>query len=364
MKTKSLKNRLKAVLVAFVSVLLCMGTLAMPAFAETIPTAGTDTEPVLTAAAKITKTYQWASGAAAPDETFTFNYSKVTTDAPAIAQQQIALTAANATKDATTGMMTVTGETLVIPTDTVFPHAGVYQYTVTETNKGTTGITYDPSEYTINVNVKNTETDGLAVDQITIVKDNVKYESAAFTNTYKENAGNLTISKVVTGDSGNKSDLAFSYTVTFTKASTAAGAAQTITCTKSDGTTSTVTIDADATTTTYDFTLTHGQSIVFSGMPSGTKYSVVETGTPYYTPSVTIKTNGADVPAPTATVNNSLTVPNQEIGAGVNSAAFSNAREDITITGIFTDNLPYILLVVGIIGAGAVYYTMRRRHAA
>ncbi len=36
MKTKSLKNRLKAVLVAFVSVLLCMGTLAMPAFAQEV----------------------------------------------------------------------------------------------------------------------------------------------------------------------------------------------------------------------------------------------------------------------------------------------------------------------------------------
>lgn len=381
MKTKSLKNRLKAVLVAFVSVLLCMGTLAMPAFAEEVstgivPEGGTATDYVLAQAdAKISKTYDWAPGAAAQDQTFTFSVTKAAnTDAPEIANQTIVLKAADAQN--VNGLMTVTGSTQLIPSDTDFPHAGLYYYTVTEVAGSASGVSYNTgaASYTVTVNVINAGTTedptATSVKEITIVKDGVKYDSAAFLNRFTENAADLVISKTVPDDSGDKT-LDFNYTITFT-ASPAETTAYTIIWTNSNGTT-TGSFELDPTSTTYNtytmtFALKDAKNITFTGAKAGTTYTVTEllaNGAAFseYTPKVTVVDNGATAvtsQGPKATNLNA----SGTLGAQTNTAAYTNNRENITITGIFTDNLPYILLVVGIIGAGAVYYTMRRRHAA
>ena len=386
MKTKSLKNRLKAVFVAFVSVLLCMGTLAMPAFAEevstgNVPQGGTPSDYVLSQTdAKIFKTYDWAKGAAAPAQTFSFKVTATTnspTGTPAIADRTIALSSTNVI-EGTDGMVTATGATQIIPDGTSFPHAGLYYYKVTEIPGTTTGVQYntDNSTYTVTVNVIN-GTNGTEVSEITIVKNGVKYQSAAFMNRYTELAGDLAISKTVTGESGDLT-LAFPYTITFT-ASPAETAPYTVNYTNTDGTYGSFVLDATKTTSatvagktyTMTFNLTNGQNIVFTGAKAGTTYKVTELLSnnatfEEYTPSVLVKDNIASTATGTTTskTKGADLDASGTLGSQINSADYTNNRTPITITGIFTDNLPYILLVVGIIGAGAVYYTMRRRQAA
>lgn len=384
MKTKSLKNRLKAVLVAFVSVLLCMGTLAMPAFAQEVVVGTGDN--TLGPDAKITKTYEWAEGTQAPAFTFTYNYESID-GAPTIAAQTIAYTDAdvsNSSLTATNGKYSVTKDLNIIKDASVFTHAGVYQYKVTESSTGlaAAGITSSNETYTVSVNVIN-GTNGLEIYQIVITKpvlspttqktEDQKQESAAYTNTYRELAGaSLKVSKVVTGQSADKT-LDFNYTVTFTQSATTVTDTP-ITWTKGN---ETGTFNYSNGTATYSFTLKNDENIVFSGLDAGAKYTVTEgltsgsqaTGQTYnaeyqyYKPTASVVANGGTAQALIGTKGANLST-SQTIGSQTNSADFSNAREDITITGIFTDNLPYILLVVGIIGAGAVYYTMRRRHAA
>lgn len=100
--------------------------------------------------------------------------------------------------------------------------------------------------------------------------------------------------------------------------------------------------------TTCDFTLKHGQSITFTGLPIGAAFTVTET--PYSESGYVTTVDGETVSSKTITLDET----NRDI-------AFVN-RKDVTVdTGVLLDTLPYIL-ILGVVAVGAVLLIKKRRN--
>lgn len=148
---------------------------------------------------------------------------------------------------------------------------------------------------------------------------------------------NLTISKTVGGNMGEQNK-EFAFTATLP------GDGYTF-----DGVTYSINggeAQNAGTGTTCNFTLKHGQSITFTGLPIGATFTVEETS---YTGSGYVTTvNGETGRSKTIT----LAETNNDI-------AFVN-RKDVTVdTGISLETLPYIL-ILGVVAAGAVLLIRKR----
>ena len=60
----------------------------------------------------------------------------------------------------------------------------------------------------------------------------------------------------------------------------------------------------------------------------------------------------------------SLTVPSKLVGENANSTAFTNTYDDASVepTGIFINNLPFVLMVV-VAGSGLALYVVSKRRS-
>ena len=113
----------------------------------------------------------------------------------------------------------------------------------------------------------------------------------------------------------------------------------------------------------YDFTLTHGQALVFETLPAGVTYTVTENlkgcgvkDETKYTPAF----NGANGTMGTD-LSGEITVSDEENAE--NDGHFTNTVEDddVTPTGIIINNLPYVLLIALALG-GIVIFARKRRY--
>ncbi|MCL2696359.1 MAG: hypothetical protein FWE69_08560 [Clostridiales bacterium] len=303
------------------------------------------------------------------------------------------------------GIKTVRLETGSLFAGVNWPHAGVYIYTVEETKSVTPtlsaqeSILYSPAKYKVTAWVAN-GANGLYVAAIAseiVVTDGENgtevgekvdarpggdpsvsgdYSQMTFTNNYKRvnSAGDpddytLAISKAVTTDALADYDFAnrqmyFDFSVTVTKSGSNADAAQKYKAYILDESNAVVTgtanvsssyIKTDSVTDEdyIEFTtgdpltvhLKHGQWLSFVDLESGATYTVTETGTTDFTPSVSLVVNGAQPVVTNGTLHTSLTVPATLIGVGDNRADYTNTYKTITPTGISVDDLPYIVLV-------------------
>jgi hypothetical protein len=102
------------------------------------------------------------------------------------------------------------------------------------------------------------------------------------------------------------------------------------------------------------FKLKHNQYLSFSNIDDGATYVVNEIGTQFYTPSYVLTKGGVSTAPVPGTLNNghsTPTVPPTTITISptnnyIDSAAFTNAREPITPTGIAVNDMPYLAMVV------------------
>lgn len=190
------------------------------------------------------------------------------------------------------GKITISREaTIQLPESSGFPHAGEYVYTLTEKNGGASNITYSDETYTLRIRVKNDGED-LAIASVTAEKGTAngtegnKTGEIVFTNTYAKNDGKLTIEKQTTGDYADKTKK-FKFQITFTendanKDSTYNGkiGETEIDCTPGQA---------------KAFELAHGEKLVFTGLPVGTRYVVKESGAKDgYTPSISVVENDVE----------------------------------------------------------------------
>lgn len=275
-----------------------------------------------------------------------------------------------------------------------YQEAGKYEYTVIENSTAIPPITGDEhekmimskAEYKMDVYVEDTST-GCQIANIIVNKakddkgetatatgkvdiSNTDKNGFEFTNTYVQEAGtgenpsnpgedyntygSLNVSKTINGNGGTASTTdEFSFRATFnfpagTDASTLGGV-------KANGTDVTLTDGA------CDFKLKNGESEKFTGLPVGTTMTVTESATPNYKGSAKVTINGASGKTIEATkYDEAITVSNQKLGQKKNAVDVINTYNNVPLTGIIMNNLPYIAMIV--IGAAAlVVYVQNKR---
>lgn len=121
------------------------------------------------------------------------------------------------------------------------------------------------------------------------------------------------------------------------------------------------------------FNLTHGQALVFDGIPVGNEIVMTETNSGNYHPRIDLRTNG------TNRGYHAIAAANSSIGTGhiayptgqtahssgelSNVAAFTNTNQTTPITGLITNNLPFILVTLASAGLVAIVVVSRKRRA-
>lgn len=310
------------------------------------------------------KDFEMAAGLTTPDVTFQFEATSITPDAPTATITPISYQSTEKGTDADADGKYVISKNATISFG-AWKHAGEYVYTVKETpGTADTGITYSDAEYTLRVYVIN-EGDGLKVQQITAEGKGEKTDKILFTNTYKKKDASLTIEKKTEGNYVDKTKQ-FDFTVQFTKSATEDTLANfTGTLTRKGGTSEQVTCSNGTAT----FKLADGDALVFNNLPVGTTYVVTETGVSNdgYTPTVNVIENDVDtVKNVIGTEANDLSSSNQGknnlVGEKTNKVTFVNNYKDIAITGVFMNNLPFILLVgIAIVAFGSLALLKKHR---
>ena len=360
----SMNKMFKKVLAVVAAGAMTMG-MAMPTFAAD---EGKTTE------AWITKTYNTEVGKA---EKFSFTAEQVktgtgiiTTDA-AVTMPELSFT------DTETGTTSKRGQ-ITFPT---YSEAGKYEYTVKETqtadpivaNSDHEKMIMSQAEYTMDVYVTDGAT-GTEISNIVVnkVKDdagqtdtgkvdigNTSTNTFNFTNTYVQEAGtgtnptdpdptynengSLKVSKAVVNANGTTTtpDDEFTFIATFafpngTDASTLGGI--------KDANGGDVTLAEGG---TYTFHLKANENMKFTGVPAGTIITVKESAAKNYKCSAVITINGTQLNPVSATkYSTELTVVNKEkLGQKQNTVDVTNTYNDVPVTGIIMNTLPYVLMI-------------------
>ena len=118
-----------------------------------------------------------------------------------------------------------------------------------------------------------------------------------------------------------------------------------------------------------NFQLGHNQSLVFGPLPIGT--TVVATELPNelgYVPTVHLILGGDGIGQATGTAATGVSTDNvptapHRLGEGLNHAGFINSNIEVPITGLLLNNLPIILIGVGVIGFAAMTIASQKRRA-
>lgn len=344
-----MKNKVGALLLAGAMML----SMSATAFAE---------EPhVNTTEASITKNLEFAEGITVPNATFEFTATKVTEDAPEATIQPIVYTSEDGKGELQGGKYVVSKNAAI--QFGKFPHAGVYEYDVKETQdtyKDANGkVTYAQDVYHLRVYVKN-KGDNLEVSSITAEKEDTKQTEILFTNTFTDTQS-LSIEKKTTGDLADKTK-SFEFTILFTSAATSAETEfvgkigeEEVRCTAG---------------TPATFHLHDGQTLTFAELPVGTRYVVTEKGeNDGYTPSVKVVENGTAKPDKQGSDAEDLnSVPagasSNLVGENENKVTFENAYREVPITGVILNNLPFIAMMGAAVAALVMLAVLKRRKAA
>ncbi|WP_270742271.1 DUF5979 domain-containing protein [Holdemanella biformis] len=354
--------------------------MVMPVFAKDINYPQTE--------AWISKTYNTEVGKA---ETFSFTAIQKTGDGLIGTTADVKMPTIEFTADKT-GTHSKRGQ-ITFPT---YQEAGKYEYTVKESDTVTPAVTNGDHEkmimsqakYTMDVYVTDGE-NGPEISNIVVNKTNDDAGQTAtgkvdisntddndfkFTNTYVQEAGtgtdptnpdptydqfgSLNVSKKVVNANGTTatSDNEFAFTATFafptgTDANTLGGI--------KDANGEVVKLAEGG---TYTFNLKANKNMKFTGVPVGTTITVKETATKNYKGSAKVVLNGGT--SQTVSANKyyeELTaVNNQKLGQNQNTVDVTNTYNDVPLTGIIMNNLPYIAMIV--IGAAAlVVYVQNKR---
>ena len=255
--------------------------------------------------------------------------------------------------------------------------AGKYEYTVTETaaipditDTEHQKMIMSQAEYTMDVYVSNGD-NGLEISNIIVNKtkndkgtaetgkvdiSNTDKNGFNFTNTYVQEAGtgtdpttpdptyttdgSLNVTKAIETNGGTlDADKEFAFTATF---SFPTGTDSTTLGGVKDANGNKITINEDG---SYTFKLKANGNMKFTGVPVGTKISVVEAATPNYKGSAESTFNGVVQTKIEATkYDEAITVTNT-LGQKQNKVAVTNTYNYVPTTGIIMNTLPYVLMI-------------------
>lgn len=243
-----------------------------------------------------------------------------------------------------------------------YEKVGIYTYQVKEVDGGTLGMTYDDTTYTLQVRVANKMLDGKIdpsgdkVCYVTMKADGTKESSVK--NTY--NSSNLTISKNVEGNMGDRStDTKFNFKVTLEVPE-----GKTLRSTITGTNNAAVVWNEDKTVGTVTFQLSHGESFTLMNLPYDIDYTVDEMsgttalkqGDKIYN---TYQVSYDDHKAGTIGSGEGKIAPTE---GGVISTEVTNTWGDDSIdTGVILDNAPYMLMLAVVAGAAMTLVIKKRR---
>lgn len=331
-----------------------MFAMATPAFAvsEAVPS----TDP------HITKKYTATNpNTTSPEETFTFTAVATNVKNAGVNAAGNAITTADApqlTIEAAaygSGDATTTGadKTLVISHTTPFPNVGIYYYTVTEAASNKAGVTTHEEDMLLKVSVIYNDA-GTALEEkyafYTAMDDKGEgkgTKNSAVENTYS--AGSLKVTKVVTGNLGDKNKK-FNVTVTFTAPAgkTVAGDISYV----ENGTPKTIaTKDWKDGVATVKIAVAHNNTIEFTNIPYDVTYTVVED-------DYTETTEGAK---DYDEAKYEFSDEHEKIDSANDTVTITNNKGDNHIdTGVILDNAPYILMLA-VVAGGAMTLVIKKR---
>lgn len=165
-------------------------------------------------------------------------------------------------------------------------------------------------------------------------------EETKITNAYEYTSRNLTITKTVTGNMGDKNK-EFEFTLTLTKGNDAY--TDNLSYSKNNGTTETLSANNSA----YTFSMKHGDSVTIR-IPAGYTYTVTEDRGEYTAKYKVDNGENQNGNSATGTLTEDTTI------------AFTNTKNVEVPNGLTHNITPYIIMVVLAAGAG-VYFVVRRR---
>lgn len=245
-----------------------------------------------------------------------------------------------------------TSGSIAVTFSSAFKKPGIYFYDFHEAAGTTAGVEYNSGTYRIRVTV--TYADGKCTPSaIQLFNKTSGKKADSITNHYK--AGELTFTKEVAGTIGD-SDKSFTVTVKM-KAPEGRTVSSTMyavgTGTVDNSELGEITWPADSNMLTKTYTVKGGTTIKLENIPAGTKCLVQEkdySGDGYET---TYKIGDTEY----SKVDDNLyqTVNNDSI-----KVTITNTKDSKIDTGIFTSNLPYILILMAAV-AGAVVFAVSRR---
>lgn len=345
----------KAMLAALPAVMIC--AIAAPASAETVATvAGGDAG--MEVKIPITKVLQLPEGASVPSETFAFTLEALTKDAPAASVSMPGFSEGDSPEESENGICLVE-KSANIMFDDVFPHAGIYEYEVTEVQGATDGMAYSSDSYTLRLYVANAADGSLYIKNVTAEHGDGKADNVSFVNTYTKNSS-LVISKTTAGDYADKTRK-FEFSITFNRIGMGNEDA-TVTGNLDNGGQLVCKVGEAMT-----FELANGEKLVFDSLPVGTRYTVTETAAEDgYVPSVQVVENGTLTRGCTATDAEALASAEDGdtnlVGEHENSVAFTNTQDDVPLTGVLLKNAPFVVAIAAgaLLLIGFVVRSVRR----
>lgn len=309
--------------------------------------------------ASFTKAYKITNeNTSNPAETFTFKFTADrVTDSNKNLQKENMPAIADATVAYDEGTA-ITGNGLVKDVSVAlqnveWPGVGVYYYKVNEVAGNTAGVSYDATTAYLKVTVaynEDTSTYYTAFVTLNLADENgdgqTDSKTAGFTNEYS--AGNLAITKNVTGNMGDKNayfavkvkltgetDKTYKTNYPVTGGSESSEASQK----------NPQTIAMDTETTIW---LKSGDTVTIENLPYGVTYTVVEDD---YT---TVQKGNYDDPA------YSFSDTNKKIDSASDTVTITNNKGTTVDTGINLDSMPYVLMLV-VAGAGLAVFFFKKR---
>lgn len=326
-------KRVKRLFACLLALTMMLG-LSATAFAEQAETTPTDQTTVT-----IKKVYKLVGEGTSPAETFTLEQvgdGRVTDGDVTVAPPLKAITGAEFKRGAATGNGAIGEITVTLP---AYNKVGVYEYTLKETAGKTAGVEYYEGNITLVVTVVNAEEKGkFHVESVAVHKgDASSVKSDTFENTYS--AGTLNVSKTVTGNLGDK-DKYFEFKVRLTGDNKKSyGESYAVTGGSNTSNPQTIKIGEETT-----FFLKDEERISIANLPYGVTYAVTETPVDGYNTTKTGDTGSINKAAQTAAFTND-----------------KNKNKDQIDTGVYLDNLPYILVFAGVLAIAVVFAVRRRR---
>lgn len=236
-------------------------------------------------------------------------------------------------------------EVSITPADAKkYPSAGYYIYKFQETAGDSAGVAYDTAPYYIKVAVAyNSSTKALEINNVTMF-NNIWKKVTGIENCYS--AGKLTVHKIVTGNMANSDDT-FDVTVKFTP-KTGTKLRSKIAGSTSDASLGDVTITGNEDEQTATFKVKAETKVLFTNIPEGVTYTVEET-----------QASGYD--APVYKINSNEGNKGTIVGGETDETIITNNKGTKIDTGVFMNNLPYLLVLIFAAACGVGFVVSKKR---